>query len=69
MNKLQVLELLSRSVDKLHNAMDEIEDIEDNELPKHKAFHYLLEVEMELNSIIDDLETLAVLDGTRSGAV
>jgi len=69
MNKMQLLETLSGIVNKLHNAMDEIGEIEDNEFPKHAAMHYLVEAEMDIATVMDDLETLAVLDGTKSGAV
>jgi hypothetical protein len=69
MNNIQILETLSRIIDKLHNAMDEIEDIADNEIPKSKAQHYLFEAEMEINGVIDEFETIVIINGNRSGAV
>lgn len=69
MNSMQVLESLSRVVDRLQSAIDEIEDINDNEIPKSRVQHYLFEAEMEINDIMDEFEMLSRDDGSRSGAV
>lgn len=69
MNNHQFLESLSRVVTSLQNAMDELDDISDNDIPKQTSLQYLLRAEMEINNIIDELEIATILDGTRSGAV
>lgn len=69
MNNLQILQALNRIIDKLHNGMDELDDIADNEIPKAKALHYIMEAEMELYGVIDEFEDMTINDGSRSGAV
>lgn len=69
MGKMEMIDSLSRIVNKLHNAMDEIGEIEDNEFPKHAALHYVVEAEMEIHNLIDEIDMMASLDGTKSGAV
>ena len=69
MNKMQILETLNGIVYTLQNAMDEIDDIADNDIPKSRAQHYLIDAEMSINSLIDDIDDQAIIDGTKSGAV
>lgn len=69
MTNLELLEALSRVVTGLHNAMDEINDIPENEIIKKNAMQYMIHTEMEVNHIIDEFEASAITEGTRSGAV
>lgn len=69
MNKVQQLELLNKIVNSLHNAMDEVDDIKDNELPKSAAMHYMMNIEMALNGLIDEIDSEIMIEGHRSGAV
>ena len=69
MTTIQTLELLSKIQTALHNAQDEIDDIQDNEAIKLQAMKYLLEAESSLYNVIDHLDNLAIIEGGRSGAV
>lgn len=69
MTSAQILYSLSQIIDKLHNAMDEIEDVVDNDIPKVRAQNYLLQAEMQITDVIDEFEVMAIHDGSRSGAV
>lgn len=64
-----MIEILNGILTQLHNAMDEIDDVADNEAPKSKALKYMIDAEMTVNNLMDDIETEAIIDGTKSGAV
>lgn len=67
MNKMELLESISRIIDCLHNAMDEIEEIEDNIIPKERAQTYITHAEVRLTGLMDDVDELPLFE--RSGAV
>ena len=69
MNKLQTMETLSKILNNIYNAMDEVGDIADNDLPKSKAESYLILAAMEVDDLMDKLNDDAHLDGTKSGAI
>ena len=69
MNNMQVMETLSKVLDKLYNALDEIDDIVDNEIPKQRAEAFLAQAALEIDYVIDELDNQAVIDGTKSGAI
>lgn len=69
MNNMQVLESLSKILDKIHFAMDEVEDVVDNEIPKMKAESYLLSAEISVMELMDQLDNDAYTSGSKSGAV
>lgn len=69
MNKVQVMESLSQILNKIYNAMDEVGDVEDNEIPKSKAEKYLIEAAMDVDTLIDQLDNDTYIEGQRSGAV
>lgn len=66
---MYVLESLSKILDKIYNAMDEVDDVVDNDIPKSKAESYLIMAAMEVDALMDELDTEAYNDGTKSGAV
>lgn len=69
MTTMQTLELLSRIQTALHNALDEVDDIQDNDVAKEQAIKYLMEVEGNLFHVIDVLEEKVITEGLKSGAV
>ncbi len=69
MNKLQVMESLSKILNKIHFAMEEIDDVVDNDLPKSAAQKYLINASMQVTELMDKLNDDVYLEGTKSGAV
>lgn len=69
MNNLQILGRLDNLITQIHNAMDEVGDIQDNEAAKDQAIRYLVQAEMTVYKIIDEVDAVAIANGERSGAV
>lgn len=69
MTNVQVMERLSKILTKVYNAMDEVEDIADNEIQKENAKSYLLSAAMDLDNLGELLDNEAHINGEKSGAV
>lgn len=69
MTNMQVMERLSKILTKVYNAIDEVEDVVDNEQPKNNAKHYLLSAAMDIDNLSELLDNEAHIQGEKSGAV